>query len=73
VSGAAILETKRPRNDARPGKLIKAYDIRGTVPDQLDADLACQIGAAFARWAHTPSIVLVRDMRPVWSRRYDAT
>ena len=46
------------------GKLIKAYDIRGTVPDQLDADLAWQIGAAFARWADAPSIVMVRDMRP---------
>jgi phosphomannomutase len=46
------------------GKLIKAYDIRGTVPDQFDADLARRIGAAFARWAGSPSIVVVRDMRP---------
>jgi len=45
-------------------KLIKAYYIRGTVPDPLDTDLAWQIGAAFARWAGSPSIVLVRDMRP---------
>ena len=29
--------------------IIKAYDVRGTVPDQLDADLARDIGAAFVR------------------------
>jgi len=46
------------------GKLIKAYDIRGTVPDQLDTTLARQIGAVFAHWTGAPSIVLVRDMRP---------
>src|SRR6266566_1856220 len=28
-------------------KLIKAYNIRGTVPDQFNEDLARQIGAAF--------------------------
>jgi len=44
--------------------LIKAYDIRGTVPDQLDPALARQIGVAFARWTDAPSIVIVRDMRP---------
>ncbi|MBD5786392.1 phosphomannomutase/phosphoglucomutase [Cellulosimicrobium terreum] len=29
--------------------LIKAYDVRGTVPDQLDAEVTRAIGAAFAR------------------------
>ncbi|WP_432843858.1 phosphomannomutase/phosphoglucomutase [Dactylosporangium sp. CA-092794] len=46
------------------GKLIKAYDIRGTVPDQFNEGLAVQIGAAFARWSGAESIVTVRDMRP---------
>ncbi|MDG4755842.1 phosphomannomutase/phosphoglucomutase [Micromonospora sp. WMMD718] len=46
------------------GLLIKAYDIRGTVPDQFNTDLARQIGAAFARWSGAESIVTVRDMRP---------
>ena len=30
--------------------IFKAYDVRGTVPDQLDADLSGRIGAAFARY-----------------------
>ncbi len=48
--------------------VFKAYDIRGTVPDQLDAELCRAIGAAFARFATADmaaSRVLVgRDMRP---------
>jgi phosphomannomutase len=49
--------------------IFKAYDIRGTVPDQLDAPLVEAIGAAFARFARdddpTVARVLVgRDMRP---------
>jgi phosphomannomutase len=44
-------------------KLIKAYDIRGTVPDQFDEGLARQIGAAFARLVND-TVVVVRDMRP---------
>ncbi len=44
-------------------KLIKAYDIRGTVPDQFNEDLARQIGAAFARLV-TDTVIVVRDMRP---------
>ena len=44
--------------------IFKAYDIRGTVPDQLDADLARRIGSAFARFAKSDRILLARDMRP---------
>ena len=59
--------------------IFKAYDVRGVVPDQLDAALCGQIGAAFARFvrdraeaeraaggtAAKPKRVLVaRDMRP---------
>src|ERR1700676_2613137 len=50
-----------------PGDLdtvFKAYDIRGTVPDQLDAELARAIGAAFARFAGAPTVLVARDMRP---------
>jgi phosphomannomutase len=43
--------------------IIKAYDVRGVVPDQLDADIARAIGAAFARFAGSPRIVIARDMR----------
>ena len=31
--------------------IFKAYDIRGTFPDQIDADGCYAIGAAFARFA----------------------
>jgi phosphomannomutase len=44
--------------------LFKAYDIRGTVPDQLDAELARSVGVAFARFAGAPAVVMARDMRP---------
>ena len=43
--------------------IFKAYDIRGTVPDQLDADAARAIGAGFAEFAGQPKIVVGRDCR----------
>ena len=43
--------------------IFKAYDIRGTVPDQLNADLARAIGAAFARFTRRPTVLVARDMR----------
>ena len=47
--------------------IFKAYDVRGTVPDQFDADGARAIGGAFARFVTgqgASSIVVGRDMRP---------
>ena len=51
--------------------VVKAYDVRGLYPEQLDADLAGRLGAAFAevtgasRAAGGPGgIVIGRDMRP---------
>ena len=44
--------------------IVKAYDIRGTVPDQLDADMAHAFGVAFARFAGAEQILVARDMRP---------
>jgi len=44
--------------------VFKAYDIRGTVPDELDPELARRVGAAFARFAGAPRIIVARDMRP---------
>jgi phosphomannomutase len=43
--------------------IVKAYDVRGVVPDQLDADIARAVGAAFARFTGADRIVLARDMR----------
>ena len=31
-------------------RIFKAYDVRGIVPDELDADIARRAGAAFAEW-----------------------
>jgi phosphomannomutase len=43
--------------------IVKAYDVRGVVPDELNADIARALGAAFARFAGAPLIVTARDMR----------
>jgi phosphomannomutase len=44
-------------------RIFKAYDVRGVVPEELDAPLAGRIGAAFARWSGAPAIALGRDCR----------
>jgi len=44
--------------------IFKAYDIRGVVPDQLDAGVARAVGAAFARFTGAPRLLVGRDMRP---------
>ena len=43
--------------------IVKAYDIRGVVPDQLDEQVARAVGAAFARLTGAERIVTARDMR----------
>ncbi len=52
-------------------EIIKAYDVRGTYPDQLDEDLAHAVGAAFvqvvgaaARDGGPGAVVVAHDMRP---------
>lgn len=50
----------------RPSPLpcFKAYDVRGRVPDQLDADLARRIGRAYGALRSPRRVVVGRDMRP---------
>jgi phosphomannomutase len=43
--------------------IVKAYDVRGLVPDQLDEEVARAVGAAFARFTGAASVVTARDMR----------
>jgi len=43
--------------------IFKAYDVRGTVPDQLDDEAARRIGAAFATFAGAERIVVGPDVR----------
>ena len=47
-------------------QIFKAYDVRGVVPDQLDASLAYAIGGAFAQFAAPDggTVLVARDMRP---------
>jgi phosphomannomutase len=45
------------------GTIFKAYDVRGVVPDDLDADLARDIGAAYARITDGRAILIGRDCR----------
>ncbi len=49
--------------------VFKAYDVRGLVPEQLDAELCGRIGAAFAKFAKhddasVSRVLIGRDMRP---------
>lgn len=48
--------------------IFKAYDIRGLVPEQLDAEASRAIGAGYARYLAdadgTTQVVIARDMRP---------
>ncbi len=43
--------------------IVKAYDVRGVVPDELNPEIARALGAAFARFVQADAIVTARDMR----------
>src|SRR3954467_14057131 len=45
-------------------EIVKAYDVRGTVPDQLDEAVARALGVGFARYAGAGEMLVGRDMRP---------
>lgn len=55
---------------ARFDPIFKAYDVRGTYPDQIDADMVEAIGAAFVAFARADAggeldrVLIARDMRP---------
>ncbi|PYC86925.1 phosphomannomutase/phosphoglucomutase [Streptomyces tateyamensis] len=44
-------------------RLVKAYDIRGLSPQELDESAAHLLGAAFAELTGAPEVALARDMR----------
>jgi phosphomannomutase len=56
--------------------IFKAYDIRGLVPEQLDAADCAAIGAAFGRFVeaddNSATVVVGRDMRPSGPELVDA-
>jgi len=45
------------------GRIVKAYDIRGLVPTEIDDAVAAAVGAAFARLTADTEAVLGHDMR----------
>jgi phosphomannomutase len=47
-----------------PAGVFKAYDVRGTFPDQIDAELSRAIGSAAATFTGAGRMLVVRDMRP---------
>lgn len=44
-------------------KSFKAYDIRGKIPDELDAELAYKIGVGFAKLINAEKVVIGHDIR----------
>jgi phosphomannomutase len=53
-------------------KIFKAYDIRGTVPEELDESVAEAVGAGFVRLTGAPAVVTVHDMRATGGPLADA-
>ncbi len=51
--------------------VFKAYDIRGTYPDQIDSNLARRIGRAFADFMGNGPLVVGRDMRTMAPEIHD--
>jgi phosphomannomutase len=43
--------------------IVKAYDIRGTTPDQMNDEVAFALGVAFAKFAGADTVLVARDMR----------
>ena len=50
-------------NPAVLDSIVKAYDVRGTTPDQMNAEVAFALGVAFADFVQEPMVIVGRDMR----------
>ena len=44
-------------------QIVKAYDVRGTTPDQMNDEVAFALGVAFADFCSAPTVLVARDMR----------
>lgn len=44
-------------------RIVKAYDVRGTTPDEMNDDVAFALGVAFAQFAKADTVIVARDMR----------
>lgn len=43
--------------------IVKAYDVRGTTPDEMNDEVAFALGVAFADFVQAPTVLVARDMR----------
>ena len=69
---SALDHSSRGASSAVLASIVKAYDVRGTVPDQMNPEVAYALGVAFARFAAAPRVVVGRDMRPSGPELVDA-
>ncbi len=53
-----------PTDPAVVDAVFKAYDVRGTVPEQVDDELAHAVGNAFVQVTAADQVVVGHDMRP---------
>lgn len=44
-------------------KGFKAYDLRGRIPDEFNADVAYRVGRAYAEWLKPKRVIVGRDIR----------
>ncbi len=61
IARLADMATTDPEN---LNGIFKAYDIRGTVPEQVDDELARRVGNAFVGVTEADAVVVGHDMRP---------
>ncbi len=63
--------------DVSLDQIVKAYDIRGVYPDQINAEVCNALGVGFAQFVRvsepdTTSVIIARDMRPSGPELVDA-
>lgn len=44
-------------------RIVKAYDVRGTTPDEMNDEVAFALGVAFADFVQAETVIVARDMR----------
>lgn len=44
-------------------RIVKAYDVRGTTPDEMNDEVAFALGVAFADFVQASTVLVARDMR----------
>jgi phosphomannomutase len=64
MPGESLSTSSSTLDDANLAAVFKAYDVRGTVPDQVDDELARATGAAFVEVVGASTVVVGHDMRP---------